>query len=198
MCLHPTECLPILSITERHSAQVVLCRDDWRLPTLPWHPWLGPRPAQPPHDSGMTDSNTELEKYFSKWNRNKNFKFNKIFDITNITTILNWWCPLCSQDVTPYMNPCPYTVSPNTHISQVFNLFRTMGLRHLPVVNAVGEVSSHQKQLFYSKMIKVLVPPVWAFKGWHYIFYVNGLIMTHQGKLHIKTMFQSSMQWLML
>lgn len=39
------------------------------------------------------------------------------------------------------MNPCPYIVSPNTRISQVFNLFRTMGLRHLPVVNAVGEVS---------------------------------------------------------
>lgn len=45
------------------------------------------------------------------------------------------------QDVTPYMNPSPFTVSPNTHVSQVFNLFRTMGLRHLPVVNAVGEVS---------------------------------------------------------
>ncbi|KAG9332823.1 hypothetical protein JZ751_014922, partial [Albula glossodonta] len=44
------------------------------------------------------------------------------------------------SDVTPYMNPCPYTVSPNTHVSQVFNLFRTMGLRHLPVVNAVGEI----------------------------------------------------------
>lgn len=39
------------------------------------------------------------------------------------------------------MNPSPFTVSPNTHVSQVFNLFRTMGLRHLPVVNAVGEVS---------------------------------------------------------
>ena len=45
------------------------------------------------------------------------------------------------QDVTPYMNPAPFTVSPNTHVSQVFTLFRTMGLRHLPVVNAVGEVS---------------------------------------------------------
>ncbi|KAK2105940.1 hypothetical protein P7K49_015454 [Saguinus oedipus] len=45
------------------------------------------------------------------------------------------------QDVTPYMNPSPFTISPNTHVSQVFNLFRTMGLRHLPVVNAVGEVS---------------------------------------------------------
>ncbi|XP_044068744.1 chloride transport protein 6 isoform X2 [Siniperca chuatsi] len=48
--------------------------------------------------------------------------------------------PRMIVDVTPYMNPCPYTVSPNTRICQVFNLFRTMGLRHLPVVNAVGEI----------------------------------------------------------
>lgn len=41
------------------------------------------------------------------------------------------------------MNPSPFAVSPNTHVSQVFNLFRTMGLRHLPVVNAVGEVSPY-------------------------------------------------------
>ncbi|MBN3289333.1 CLCN6 protein, partial [Polypterus senegalus] len=53
-------------------------------------------------------------------------------------TLLN---PRMIVDVTPYMNPCPYTVSPNTRVSQVFNLFRTMGLRHLSVVNAVGEVS---------------------------------------------------------
>ncbi|KAM4703251.1 H(+)/Cl(-) exchange transporter 6 isoform 1-T1 [Rhinophrynus dorsalis] len=52
-------------------------------------------------------------------------------------TLLN---PRMIVDVTPYMNPCPFTVSPNTHASQVFNLFRTMGLRHLPVVNAVGEI----------------------------------------------------------
>uniref|UniRef100_A0A671X739 Chloride channel protein n=1 Tax=Sparus aurata TaxID=8175 RepID=A0A671X739_SPAAU len=52
-------------------------------------------------------------------------------------TLLN---PRMIVDVTPYMNSCPYTVSPNTRISQVFNLFRTMGLRHLPVVNAVGEI----------------------------------------------------------
>lgn len=48
--------------------------------------------------------------------------------------------PRMIVDVTPYMHPSPYTVSPNTHVSQVFNLFRTMGLRHLPVVNAVGEI----------------------------------------------------------
>uniref|UniRef100_A0A8C5QHZ0 Chloride channel protein n=1 Tax=Leptobrachium leishanense TaxID=445787 RepID=A0A8C5QHZ0_9ANUR len=52
-------------------------------------------------------------------------------------TLLN---PRMIVDVTPYMNPCPFTVSPNTQASQVFNLFRTMGLRHLPVVNAVGEI----------------------------------------------------------
>uniref|UniRef100_A0A3B3SY55 Chloride channel protein n=1 Tax=Paramormyrops kingsleyae TaxID=1676925 RepID=A0A3B3SY55_9TELE len=52
-------------------------------------------------------------------------------------TLLN---PRMIVDVTPYMNPSPYTVSPNTHVSQVFNLFRTMGIRHLPVVNAVGEI----------------------------------------------------------
>uniref|UniRef100_A0A8C4RZV9 Chloride channel protein n=1 Tax=Erpetoichthys calabaricus TaxID=27687 RepID=A0A8C4RZV9_ERPCA len=52
-------------------------------------------------------------------------------------TLLN---PRMIVDVTPYMNPSPYTVSPNTRVSQVFNLFRTMGLRHLPVVNAVGEI----------------------------------------------------------
>uniref|UniRef100_W5L433 Chloride channel protein n=1 Tax=Astyanax mexicanus TaxID=7994 RepID=W5L433_ASTMX len=48
--------------------------------------------------------------------------------------------PRMIVDVTPYMNSSPYSVSPNTHVSQVFNLFRTMGLRHLPVVNAVGEI----------------------------------------------------------
>uniref|UniRef100_H3CC90 Chloride channel protein n=1 Tax=Tetraodon nigroviridis TaxID=99883 RepID=H3CC90_TETNG len=52
-------------------------------------------------------------------------------------TLLN---PRMIVDVTPYMNPGPYTVSPNSRISQVFNLFRTMGLRHLPVVNAEGEI----------------------------------------------------------
>ena len=38
------------------------------------------------------------------------------------------------------MNPTPYTVYPDTHVSQVFNLFRSMGLRHLPVVDHFGQV----------------------------------------------------------
>ncbi|PIK48359.1 putative chloride transport protein 6 [Apostichopus japonicus] len=45
-------------------------------------------------------------------------------------------------DVSRYMNTCPYTVSPTAPVSKVFNLFRTMGLRHLVVVNQIGEVSA--------------------------------------------------------
>ncbi|XP_071479352.1 H(+)/Cl(-) exchange transporter 6-like [Diadema antillarum] len=44
------------------------------------------------------------------------------------------------MDVTKYMTPCPYTVYPDTPAPKVFNLFRTMGLRHLPVVNCLGEI----------------------------------------------------------
>ncbi|KAK6177582.1 hypothetical protein SNE40_015655 [Patella caerulea] len=43
-------------------------------------------------------------------------------------------------DVGAYLNPCPYTVYPETTVSQVFHLFRGMGLRHLPVVCHKGEL----------------------------------------------------------
>ena len=46
------------------------------------------------------------------------------------------------QDVGPYVNECPYTVFPDTSVPQVFNLFRSMGLRHLPVVGHDGKVTS--------------------------------------------------------
>ncbi|KAL5491512.1 hypothetical protein EMCRGX_G016811 [Ephydatia muelleri] len=42
------------------------------------------------------------------------------------------------MDVTLYMNPCPFTISNQAPLPQVFTLFRTMGLRHLPVVKASG------------------------------------------------------------
>ncbi|XP_077998809.1 H(+)/Cl(-) exchange transporter 6-like [Glandiceps talaboti] len=48
--------------------------------------------------------------------------------------------PRMIMDVTAYMNPCPYVVSPETPVTHVYNLFRTMGLRHLTVVNSVGEI----------------------------------------------------------
>ncbi|PRP82645.1 hypothetical protein PROFUN_09756 [Planoprotostelium fungivorum] len=35
----------------------------------------------------------------------------------------------------PYVNPNPHTVTPNTNLSRAYRLFRSMGLRHLPVVN---------------------------------------------------------------
>lgn len=38
------------------------------------------------------------------------------------------------------MNTTPYTVYPETPVPQVFNLFRSMGLRHLPVVDHFGQV----------------------------------------------------------
>lgn len=44
------------------------------------------------------------------------------------------------MDVTPYMNPCPYMVFPWTPVPLVFNLFRTMGLRHLIVINTKGQL----------------------------------------------------------
>lgn len=51
------------------------------------------------------------------------------------------------QDVTPYMNHSPYTVNPDTSVPRVFHLFRSMGLRHLPVVNSDGEVSLFRRSV---------------------------------------------------
>jgi len=38
-------------------------------------------------------------------------------------------------DLTAYMNPVPYSVQPECPLERAFRLFRTMGLRHLPVVD---------------------------------------------------------------
>ncbi|CAI7991010.1 Chloride transport protein 6 [Geodia barretti] len=38
------------------------------------------------------------------------------------------------------MNPSPYTISYQARLPQVFNLFRTMGLRHLPIMQDSGIV----------------------------------------------------------
>lgn len=43
-------------------------------------------------------------------------------------------------DLRPYMNPTPYTVSKNMTYPRVFNEFRSLGLRHIVVVNNTNSV----------------------------------------------------------
>lgn len=43
-------------------------------------------------------------------------------------------------DLKPYMNPSPYVVVQESTLSRIFRLFRTMGLRHLIVVNKFNQV----------------------------------------------------------
>ena len=58
------------------------------------------------------------------------------------------------QDLSLYMNPCPYTISHEAPLPQVFNLFRTMGLRHLPVMQESGIVSSYIILYTYSEFME--------------------------------------------
>lgn len=61
-------------------------------------------------------------------------RYPDIYDITTIHSVPED----ALMDISRYMNPSPYTVYPNTPVPQVFNLFRSMGLRHLPVVDHTG------------------------------------------------------------
>ena len=55
------------------------------------------------------------------------------------------------------MNPSPYTISREAPLPQVFNLFRTMGLRHLPVVEESGLVSVWEWGLLYTVLALLLI-----------------------------------------
>uniref|UniRef100_K3W4Y1 Chloride channel protein n=1 Tax=Globisporangium ultimum (strain ATCC 200006 / CBS 805.95 / DAOM BR144) TaxID=431595 RepID=K3W4Y1_GLOUD len=44
------------------------------------------------------------------------------------------------MDLTPYMNPTPHTVQDQTPVPRAFRLFRSLGLRHLIVLNRRNEV----------------------------------------------------------
>ena len=54
------------------------------------------------------------------------------------------------QDIGQLCNKCPYTVYPESPLPQVFGLFRSMGLRHLPVVDKNGKVGAFQNKLLHN------------------------------------------------
>lgn len=39
------------------------------------------------------------------------------------------------MDLSPYMNPTPYTLTEETPLIRAFDLYRTMGLRHIPILD---------------------------------------------------------------
>eukprot|EP01095_Lingulamoeba_sp_RSL-Kostka_P002719 TRINITY_DN13635_c0_g1_i1.p1 TRINITY_DN13635_c0_g1~~TRINITY_DN13635_c0_g1_i1.p1 ORF type:complete len:779 (+),score=262.03 TRINITY_DN13635_c0_g1_i1:24-2360(+) len=43
-------------------------------------------------------------------------------------------------DLSPYMNPVPYTINENAPLPRVFRLFRTMGIRHLVITDITNKV----------------------------------------------------------
>ena len=43
-------------------------------------------------------------------------------------------------DLRPYMNPVPFSVRETSPLTRVFLLFRTMGLRHLPVIDIDNKI----------------------------------------------------------
>lgn len=46
----------------------------------------------------------------------------------------------CLMDLTPFMNPAPFTVSESATLPRIFRLFRGLGLRHLVVTNIKNQV----------------------------------------------------------
>lgn len=62
-------------------------------------------------------------------------RYPAIDDISLPSRFLNYWV-----DLTPYMNPAPYVIQEHSPVSHTFSIFRTMGLRHLCVVNKMNEL----------------------------------------------------------
>ena len=72
----------------------------------------------------------------------------------------------------PSRDFCSYTLHPKTALPRVFNLYRTMGLRHIPIVvsdfslllwaGAESERSSGQELTLYVCLRRTRTTSVWA------------------------------------
>lgn len=62
-------------------------------------------------------------------------RFPPIDDIVIDAHERNLW-----MDLTPYFNPTPYVVNEQTPVPRAFRLFRSLGLRHLVVLNRTEEI----------------------------------------------------------
>jgi hypothetical protein len=73
-------------------------------------------------------------------------------------------------DLGPYFNSSPYTVTANMPLARVFEVFRYMGLRHLPVLDETsnvigmvtreeltGEIYCHCHSLSYSSLFIMIL-----------------------------------------
>ena len=47
----------------------------------------------------------------------------------------------CVVDLRPFMNTAPYCINETASVVRTYRLFRTMGLRHLCVINSHNQVS---------------------------------------------------------
>jgi len=47
----------------------------------------------------------------------------------------------CVVDLRPFMNTAPYVLNESASLSRTYRLFRTMGLRHLCVINDTNQVT---------------------------------------------------------
>lgn len=115
----------LFSLLEFIAAKWKFCRNDWGLSKIPWYLHHTFVKKWQRKDCGESYIHCVIE----------NFKL-CLSNLEDFWTFVFYYF----QDVTPYMNPCPYVVFPWTPVPLVFNLFRTMGLRHLPVVNNKGQV----------------------------------------------------------
>ncbi|XXQ35467.1 Chloride channel protein [Plasmodiophora brassicae] len=103
------------SILRRHLIQVLLHKDFYSM-----------RPT--PHESSPRLTYMDLEGCYPR--------FPDVSSVSLDDSDLDLWV-----DLTPYMNPSPYVIQEHSPATHAFDLFRTMGLRHLCVVNNKNQIT---------------------------------------------------------